>query len=354
MKRHEIISILVIAMSAPWTSTGLADVSGSVRTSPNFKEGLTNVNHAWLDRIMFELSQGNLLEATNKPANDTATEGACDSKDASKSIVKLANVTYKKTVDINSNPVALKMYHRYQPKKVSEPLPAILLFFGGGWSSRNLGQMEEFCKYFAARGMICMAPDYRVSSVEGTSPYEAVNDAKSAVRWVRANASNLKIDPDRIIVGGGSAGGHIAACTEIITGYNEPGEDLSVSSKPNLLCLLNPVVDTTKNGYGSRRFTPETDKELSPFHHITPDVCPTIIFHGTDDTTVPFENVERFTQKMHDNSNTCKLVSFDGKAHGFFNHVNFRPDKDPADFKVCAEESFNFFIANDFGRGGDP
>ena len=275
----------------------------------------------------------------------------CRNYKASVPIVKLADVTYKNTLDNNSNPVALKMYHRWRPQTITEPMPAIVLFFGGGWSSKNIEQFEEFCKLFAARGMICMAPDYRVSSVERTSPYEAVADAKSAVRWVRANAASLNIDPNRIIVGGGSAGGHIAACAEIITGYDEPGEDLSVSSRANLLYLLNPVVDTTPDGFGSGKFTPETWKDLSPVHHIASGLCPTIIFHGTADTTVPFENVERFTQIMHDNGNICKLVPFPGKTHGFFNHVSVKPANDPADFEACAEQGFEFFVINDFING---
>ena len=64
------------------------------------------------------------------------------------------------------------------------------------------------------------------------------------------------------------------------------------------MVLFNPVLDTTKKGYGSGRFSPERQTEISPNHHIRAGIVPTIIFHGTDDTTVPFENATRFAKLM--------------------------------------------------------
>ena len=70
-------------------------------------------------------------------------------------------------------------------------------------------------------GMVGMVADYRVSSRHKTTPFDCVKDAKSAVRWARRNAERLGIDPDRLAVGGGSAGGHLAAATATVDGLNE-------------------------------------------------------------------------------------------------------------------------------------
>jgi len=90
--------------------------------------------------------------------------------------------------------------------------------------------------------MVAARADYRVKSRHGVSPKECVEDAKSAIRWVRQNAAKLGADPNRIVAAGGSAGGHIAACTALTPGLDAEGEDTKVSSLPNALVLFNPVL----------------------------------------------------------------------------------------------------------------
>jgi acetyl esterase/lipase len=89
--------------------------------------------------------------------------------------------------------------------------PAIVFFFGGGWSSGSPAQFEKQSQHFAKRGMIAIAVDYRVKSRHGVQVVECVKDAKDAIAWVRKNATRLGIDPDKIAASGGSAGGHLAA-----------------------------------------------------------------------------------------------------------------------------------------------
>jgi len=196
---------------------------------------------------------------------------------------------------------------------------AIVFFFGGGWVGGSPGQFYSHCHHLASEGMVAMAAEYRVRNRHGTTPFACVADGKSAIRWARQHAAEYGIDPDRIAAGGGSAGGHVAACTGTIEGFVEKGEDTTVSSKPAAMVLFNPVIDTGPGGYGYDRLK-DRYKEISPVEHVTKGVPPTIIFHGTADTTVPLSNVEDFCSRMKKAGNRCELVTYEGARHGFFNY----------------------------------
>jgi acetyl esterase/lipase len=205
---------------------------------------------------------------------------------------------------------------------------AIVFFFGGGWRSGSPRQFEQPCRHLASRGMVAITADYRVFTRHAVKVVDCVRDAKSAIRWVRQNARRLGIDPGRIAAGGGSAGGHLAAATGLIRGLDEPGEDSSISSRPDALVLFNPaVVLALAEGAPAGRAPAEVQEragidpeKISPYHHIRKGAPPAIIFHGKADTTVPYRTVELFTKKMTELGNRCELVGFDGQAHGFFNY----------------------------------
>jgi len=223
--------------------------------------------------------------------------------------------------------------HIFEPEglKPSDKRPAIVFFFGGGWTGGTPTQFYAHCKYLASRGMVAMSAEYRVKGRHGVTPFECVTDGKSAVRWVRANAAKLGVDPARIAAGGGSAGGHVAATTGTIEGLEEKGEDASISSKPNAMLLFNPALvldfsEWEKRGISAQRleqirarFGGREPKEVSPAHHVSKGVAPTIIFHGKADTTVPYATAERFAQAMKQAGNRCELVGYEGQGHGFFN-----------------------------------
>lgn len=210
----------------------------------------------------------------------------------------------------------------------SDKRPAIVFFFGGGWRTGSPKQFEQQCRYLASRGMVAMTADYRVESRHGAKVADCVRDAKSAVRWIRANAARLGVDPRRIAAGGGSAGGHLAAAAALVEGFEEPGEDQTISSRPDALVLFNPALILAPVGEGlpigkvtdlAARMGADP-KALSPYHHIRKGAPPTIIFHGKADTTVPYRTVELFTRKMQELGNRCELVGFEGAGHGFFNY----------------------------------
>ncbi len=252
-------------------------------------------------------------------------------------------ITVYKTID----DVKLSL-HIFNPAghEETDHVPVIVFFFGGGWSGGTPIQFYEQSRYFAEQGIVAISAEYRVKTLHNTSPFESVKDAKSAIRWVRQHAKELGINPDKIVASGGSAGGHLAACTDLIVGYEEDGEDVTVSSKPNAMVLYNPVLDTTEKGYGLAKVGKKRKTDISPNHHIAPGIVPTIVFHGTADSTVPIENAARFDYLMKEAGNKSTLKAYKDEGHGFFNGPYFRGERaDKVVYKDILEKSFDFVVS---------
>lgn len=197
--------------------------------------------------------------------------------------------------------------------------PGIIFFFGGGWNGGSVQQFKPHAKYFAERGMVCFLADYRVKSRQGTSPFESLKDAKSAIRFVRENASEFNIDTSRIVASGGSAGGHLAAATALVTAFNEKTDNLSVSCIPNALVLFNPAIDNGPGGLGYDRIG-NLYKDFSPLHNIMKGAPPTIFFLGTKDDLIPVETAQYYKTVMEKVESRCDLHLYEGEGHGFFNY----------------------------------
>jgi len=247
--------------------------------------------------------------------------GFCDGKDLDAFLAGLP-VTQRAEVYKTAGDSALTM-HIFEPstRKQGEKLPAIVFFFGGGWVGGTPKQFFPHCRYLASRGMVAMAAEYRVKNRHGTPPAACVRDGKSAVRWIRVNAGKLGVDPDLVAAGGGSAGGHVAACTALVEGFEEQGENTAVSSTPVALVLFNPVTSTAEGRF-TERFGDDAGA-LSPDLHVRAGLPPTIIFHGEEDTVAPYADIVRFTKLMKEAGNRCELVAFEGMQHGFFNYGRF-------------------------------
>lgn len=219
----------------------------------------------------------------------------------------------------NIDTVSLKL-HVYKPDDFdkNKTYNCIVFFHGGGWNQGTHRAFRRQCNYFASRGMIAISADYRVNKVHGTTPFDAVEDAKSAIRFVRKNAKELSINPNMIASGGGSAGGHLAAACGNVEGLEEKNENLTISSKPNALVLFNPVYDNSKNGYGYRKMEGRY-LEISPLHNISKGAPPTIVFFGTKDKTTPVSSSLEYEKVMKAVGSRCDLHLFDGAEHSFFN-----------------------------------
>jgi acetyl esterase/lipase len=208
--------------------------------------------------------------------------------------------------------------HLFLPEghAASDRRPALVFMHGGGWSGGEPRRFYPFADYFVRRGMVCAAIEYRLISEPGITPRECVIDGRSSIRWVRQHAAELGIDPQRIVVAGGSAGGHVAAGTALFDQANEPGEDPRVSCRPDALVLYFPVIDTSPAGYGNRVLGPRW-RELSPVDQVRPGLPPTLILHGTADTVTPYAGAVAFRDAMRRAGNACELVSHDGGRHGY-------------------------------------
>lgn len=200
--------------------------------------------------------------------------------------------------------------------------PAMVFFFGGGWNGGDRTHFINHAKYFSQRGIVCFLADYRTANKNKTTPFESLKDAYSAIRFIRSNASDFGVDPNKIIGSGGSAGGHLAAATALTTGYDEATDDTSISHIPNALVLFNPVIDNGPGGYGFERIG-EAYKTFSPLHNIRKGAPPTIIFLGTNDALIPVEAAEYYQKVMEKVESKCELFLYEGQVHGFFNIGNF-------------------------------
>ena len=226
-------------------------------------------------------------------------------------------VLYKK---IDSTKLFLELYYPDNMVKGKE-YPAMIFFFGGGWIKGNREHFIHHARHFAKRGLVSILADYRTEKSNRTTPFESLKDAKSAIRFLRKNTARFGIDSGKIIAAGGSAGGHLAASSALIEGYNESSDDISISCIPNALVLFNPVIDNGPGGYGYERIGNEY-KDFSPLHNIQKGAPPTIIFLGDKDQLVPAETAAYYKTGMERIGNRCELKIYEGKSHGFFNYKN--------------------------------
>ena len=204
--------------------------------------------------------------------------------------------------------------------KSEDQRPAIVFFHGGGWVGGAPGQFTEHSKYLASRGMVCVQVEYRLLDRKSSDPPTVcVQDAKSAMRWVRARAKTLGIDPNRIASAGGSAGGHLAAFVGMVEGLDDANDNLTISAKSNALVLFNPVFDNGPEGWGHQRVGTRY-KEFSPAHNVSPGDPPAIVFLGSKDNLIPVETVQQFEEAMEKAGNRCETCIYEGQPHGFFNH----------------------------------
>lgn len=214
-----------------------------------------------------------------------------------------AEWTYRKTGDRE-----LKLYAFLPDGYASgKDFPAMVFFHGGAWTQGDPSGGFTECEYWASQGMVAVSVDYRLKERDQVEvPLECIKDAKSAIRFLRAGAGRLKIDPDRIVAAGESAGGQLAAATATITGdeTNDGQDDLSVSCVPNAVVLYNPWF--------------RCREDLNPPSHVRTGLPPMITFHGEKDP-IPPGVIQDFHHQLLKAGGDSEFFLAHGQEHGFCN-----------------------------------
>ena len=199
----------------------------------------------------------------------------------------------------------------WDPSKRS--YPGIILLHGGGWGNGSLAAFRYQCQYFASRGLVAATANYTLVKSkgytgEGSRKRICITDAKSAIRWMKSQAKELGLDPERLIAGGGSAGGHVSMLATHNPGLNDPRDPTDVDTSVAAYVLFNPA------------FAPvdEKDTEVDMLQHLNPDMAPSIAFFGTEDKWKRgWDGVQQKLASM--GADQIELQLAPGADHAFFN-----------------------------------
>jgi acetyl esterase/lipase len=222
------------------------------------------------------------------------------------------DVVFGKGGDID---LPLDIYH---PAPANAKRMAVIHLYGGGFFTGRKEAVATSARAFASQGYVSVASTYRLTN-QGHWPAQ-IEDTKAAIRWTRANASRLNIDPDKIAVAGYSAGGMLAlfaAGTGDRPEFEGKGGNAGVSSKVAACCSYYAATRATPNLFPEGAATQEALAAASPTTYISKDFAPTIFLHGLADTTIPYRSSVDFFNKLHDLGVTVDLHLFQGAPHAY-------------------------------------
>jgi acetyl esterase/lipase len=196
-------------------------------------------------------------------------------------------------------------------------VPCILLFHGGGWGNGDKKTFYYDCKYFASRGIVAATANYYMHTKEERQKLPdnvsrktaCVTDAKSAIRWMKEHAGELGIDPEKIVVGGGSAGGHVSLLSTLNPGNNDPADSKEFDTSIVAYVLFNPALSEGDVEY----------PEINALNYLRKDFPPAIVFFGTKDKWKKGWDVAHTKLKKLGAGNRVRLWLAEGEEHAFFN-----------------------------------
>jgi len=245
--------------------------------------------------------------------------------------VSAASVTIEREIvfaTVEGLPLKLDAYRPELPG----PLPAIIFVHGGGWVGGDKRGMEPYARYFAERGYVGFAVNYRLAP--GFKFPAQIEDVKCAVRWVRQHAAEYNVDPDRIGALGTSAGGHLVGLlgvTDGSEGLEGACGDPAISSRVQAVAPYFGPMDLVELFSGTEHgaqmamklfgttceASPETCRRASPIAHVSPDDPPFMLVHGTLDPVVPFEQSVSMEHALQTAGVEVELVPIEGAGHGW-------------------------------------
>jgi acetyl esterase/lipase len=208
---------------------------------------------------------------------------------------------------------------------------AILYMVSGGWVSRWAPPKDT-----ADRFQFLLEKGFTVVVVRhGSSPRylvpDAVSDVRRAVRFVRYNAKQWGVDPNRLGVHGGSAGGHLSLVLGMASDNGDPNAEepfMRESNRIQSVVAYYPPVDlrqmarglvpaTPNQRFPALNFEREKAADISPILFVTPDDPPTLLIHGDADTTVNISHSQRMYQALQENKIKSNFITLPGAGHGF-------------------------------------
>ena len=241
-------------------------------------------------------------------------------------------VVFEKNIEFSNPDNQHLMLNLARPEKGDGPFPAVLCIHGGGFRAGTRDGYDGLVKQLAARGYVAVTVEYRLAP---KYPFPAaIHDVKAAVRWLRANAAKYHINPERIGVTGGSAGGHLALYLGVTGGVKElegDGGNSAQSSKVSCVVNFYGPSDLTRS-YGKSvdaaevlplflggNVEKERPKHLmaSPLYWVTPLAPPTLCVHGTKDNYVAYEQSIWMVDRLLAAGVEAELVTLQGAGHGF-------------------------------------
>jgi acetyl esterase/lipase len=215
--------------------------------------------------------------------------------------------------------------------------PAVVAIHGGSWCGGTRSDYASGPNNTAIRliqhGLVVIAVDYRLARPGSPSWPAVIDDVREAVRWTRRHASELNIDPDRIVALGQSAGGHLAAMLGTLADQtNDDGVSCRVQAVvsfygPSDLVRLTMSRHLTHDpvqillGNEDTR-TSRSELDPSPIHHVTHDDAPMLLLHGSDDTWVPPDQSLHMAKALDLAGVSHRLIVVAGARHGFEATVN--------------------------------
>lgn len=213
--------------------------------------------------------------------------------------------------------------HLFLPDSaVATKRPVIVYFSGGSWTNGSPEWAFYNCAAYAKKGWVAASVEYRLADRQGTTPFEAVKDARSAIRWLRKHAPQYNIDTHKIVVTGNSAGGHLILATALANKWNESTDDLHYSPTPNLLMVNAGVYDFIQDentAWVSKDLRDKnTVKEISPVHLVKKGLPPMLLIHGTNDQSVPYSTAKAFATASREAGNEVEFHTLEGAGHAIW------------------------------------
>jgi acetyl esterase/lipase len=226
------------------------------------------------------------------------------------------------------------------------PFPCVVMFHGGAWSMGSRKDLSNVIEMVAARGFVAVSASYRLAP-KHKFPAQ-IQDARSAVRFLRAKSKDYKIDSDCIGTCGFSAGGHLALLLGLagkVEGW-DAGANLETSCKVKCVVDFFGPADLALYGktpgledaymvpvFGKQCKTdPDIYKQASPVTYVTKDAPPVLILHGTFDLVVPIVHSEALHKKLRDAGASAELIPVRGAGHGWEGKTLTRTTEDALKF----------------------